>query len=128
MPDGRGGMKEYACAANHELVVAGENVVRFKETIGFTDTDKATFTFPSGTGEFAITGMKTLVEDAIANRSDILSVIIRFDAEGEDDGNDDYRWRSSEYGTEAERWRLVVEYTEAQTTGDPQNFRRQVII
>ena len=41
MPDGRGGMKEYACAADHELVVSGENVVRFKETIGFTDTDKA---------------------------------------------------------------------------------------
>ena len=41
MPDGRGGMKEYACAANHELVVSGENVFRFKEIIGFTDSDKA---------------------------------------------------------------------------------------
>ncbi|MDA1089856.1 MAG: ribonucleoside reductase [Proteobacteria bacterium] len=41
MPDGRGGMKEYPCAANHELIVSGENVIRFKDSIGFTDTDKS---------------------------------------------------------------------------------------
>ena len=53
------------------------------------------------------------MEDARADRDDILSVIIHFDAETEGSGNDRYQWRSSEYGTSAERWRLVVEYTAA---------------
>ena len=77
----------------------------------FTETDKVTFTFPASTGEFSITGLKTLVDDARANRNDILAVIIKFDLEGENDGNDRYIWRSSEYATEAERWRLIVDYT-----------------
>ncbi len=74
-------------------------------------TDKVAFTFPASTGEFDITGMKTLVDDAIANRSNELHVLIHFDGELEASGNDRYQWRSSEYATVAERWRLVVEYT-----------------
>jgi len=41
MPDGKGGMKDYSCRAQHDLVVGGENVGRFAELIGFADRDKA---------------------------------------------------------------------------------------
>ncbi len=41
LPDGRGGLRLYDCAAQHELVLAGENVVRFAAVIGFRDTAKA---------------------------------------------------------------------------------------
>ncbi len=41
MPDGRGGSRLYDCAAQHELVVSGENVGAFAERIGFADGDKA---------------------------------------------------------------------------------------
>ncbi len=41
LPDGRGGRRAYRTAAQHELVVAGENLRLFAERIGFTDTAKA---------------------------------------------------------------------------------------
>ncbi|OHC83379.1 MAG: ribonucleoside reductase [Rhodospirillales bacterium RIFCSPLOWO2_12_FULL_67_15] len=41
LPDGRGGTKDYATQAQHELVIAGENVARFAARIGFADTAKA---------------------------------------------------------------------------------------
>jgi ribonucleoside-diphosphate reductase alpha chain len=41
LPDGRGGTAEYACSADHELVIARENLARFAEVIGFSDTAKA---------------------------------------------------------------------------------------
>ena len=41
MPDGRGGSRLYDCAAQHELVVSGENVGVFAERVGFADGDKA---------------------------------------------------------------------------------------
>ncbi|MCC7016382.1 MAG: ribonucleoside reductase [Rhodospirillales bacterium] len=41
LPDGRGGARNYATRAQHELVVSGENVARFAERIGFADGDKA---------------------------------------------------------------------------------------
>jgi ribonucleoside-diphosphate reductase alpha chain len=41
LPDGRGGRREYATRAQHELVIAGENVGRFAERVGFADADKA---------------------------------------------------------------------------------------
>ena len=41
LPDGRGGTQLYDCAADHELVIAGDNLQRFAERIGFADTDKA---------------------------------------------------------------------------------------
>jgi len=42
LPNGNGGMREYATQAQHELVIAGESLVRFNEWVGFADTDKAT--------------------------------------------------------------------------------------
>lgn len=41
MPDGKGGLRLYDCAAQHELVIAGDNVGLFAERIGFADGDKA---------------------------------------------------------------------------------------
>ena len=40
MPDGKGGQRAYPCAADHELVIAGANLARFDQVIGFADTDK----------------------------------------------------------------------------------------
>ncbi|TCS63518.1 LAGLIDADG family homing endonuclease [Varunaivibrio sulfuroxidans] len=40
LPDGRGGRREYECAANHELVISGANLEGFAERIGFADIDK----------------------------------------------------------------------------------------
>ncbi|MBM3556850.1 MAG: ribonucleoside reductase, partial [Alphaproteobacteria bacterium] len=41
LPDGKGGSREYDCAADHELVIAGENIHRYADLIGFADTAKA---------------------------------------------------------------------------------------
>ena len=41
LPDGKGGMAEYECRADHELVIAGENLATFAKRVGFEDTDKA---------------------------------------------------------------------------------------
>ncbi len=40
MPDGKGGRREYDHVAQHELVIANENVGRFAELIGFADDAK----------------------------------------------------------------------------------------
>jgi ribonucleoside-diphosphate reductase alpha chain len=42
LPDGSGGRKAYWCSADHELVIARENVARFAEMIGFEEGSKAT--------------------------------------------------------------------------------------
>ncbi|MBM4133941.1 MAG: ribonucleoside reductase class II [Nitrospira sp.] len=41
LPDGKGGSKDYATRSQHELVVSGDNLLRFQECIGFADTEKA---------------------------------------------------------------------------------------
>ena len=41
MPDGKGGSRIYPSAGLHELVIAGENLARFAERIGFADADKS---------------------------------------------------------------------------------------
>ncbi len=41
MPDGRGGLKLYDTAANHELVISADNLRIYAERIGFADTSKA---------------------------------------------------------------------------------------
>ena len=41
LPDGRGGKREYAVRAHHELVVSGENLARFAAIVGFEDEAKA---------------------------------------------------------------------------------------
>ncbi|HUX90396.1 MAG TPA: LAGLIDADG family homing endonuclease [Gallionellaceae bacterium] len=40
MPDGKGGSKEYFIKAQHELVIANDNLVRYADLIGFADSDK----------------------------------------------------------------------------------------
>ncbi|MGB9093516.1 MAG: LAGLIDADG family homing endonuclease, partial [Gallionella sp.] len=40
LPDGKGGTREYACQALHELIISGENIARYAELIGFADSDK----------------------------------------------------------------------------------------
>ena len=42
LPDGKGGRRLYPTLAQHELVIAGDNLFAFKERIGFGDEDKAT--------------------------------------------------------------------------------------
>jgi hypothetical protein len=41
LPNGRGGHQEYWTQAQHELVVAKENILVFQERVGFSDPDKA---------------------------------------------------------------------------------------
>ena len=40
MPEGRGGWRRYGRAADHELVIAADNVARFDQIVGFADTSK----------------------------------------------------------------------------------------
>ena len=42
LPDGKGGAKHYPRKAQHELVIASENLGRFARLIGFADGDKST--------------------------------------------------------------------------------------
>ncbi|MDO8614752.1 MAG: LAGLIDADG family homing endonuclease [Dehalococcoidia bacterium] len=42
LPDGRGGHRLYAIKAQHELVIAGENLARYQAVINFEDTAKRT--------------------------------------------------------------------------------------
>ncbi|HEX6996254.1 MAG TPA: LAGLIDADG family homing endonuclease [Gammaproteobacteria bacterium] len=41
LPDGLGGTKSYPVRAQHELVISGENLVAFRDLVGFADTSKA---------------------------------------------------------------------------------------
>jgi len=41
LPDGRGGVADYAVRAQHELVVSGDNLAVFAERVGFVDEVKA---------------------------------------------------------------------------------------
>src|SRR5205814_4611552 len=41
LPDGRGGARLYPTRAQHELVIAADNLAVFAERIGFADTDKS---------------------------------------------------------------------------------------
>lgn len=40
MPDGKGGTKEYHIQSQYELVISGENIVRFANVVGFTHSQK----------------------------------------------------------------------------------------
>ncbi len=40
LPDGHGGSRQYPTRAQHELVICGDNLVRFADLIGFKDSDK----------------------------------------------------------------------------------------
>jgi ribonucleoside-diphosphate reductase alpha chain len=41
LPDGKGGQAPYAQKAAHELIIAGDNLLRFQQNIGFEDSAKA---------------------------------------------------------------------------------------
>lgn len=41
LPDGKGGHKRYPTRSHHELVLAGSNLLRFQDVIGFCDSGKA---------------------------------------------------------------------------------------
>lgn len=41
LPDGRGGRRRYTTQSQHELTVSGDNLLRFQELVGFSDTEKA---------------------------------------------------------------------------------------
>ncbi|MDE2197358.1 MAG: ribonucleoside-diphosphate reductase, partial [Gammaproteobacteria bacterium] len=41
LPDGKGGYADHPIQPQHELVVSGANLLRFRDFIGFTDGDKA---------------------------------------------------------------------------------------
>ncbi|MBI4754912.1 MAG: ribonucleoside-diphosphate reductase, adenosylcobalamin-dependent [Betaproteobacteria bacterium] len=41
LPDGQGGRRDYPTQATHDLVIAGDNLARFAERVGFEDADKA---------------------------------------------------------------------------------------
>lgn len=41
LPNGKGGTKEYPTQSQHELVISGENLARFYDTIGFSHGEKA---------------------------------------------------------------------------------------
>lgn len=40
MPDGKGGLAPYWCEAQHELVIANDNLFRFEEVVGFNEPAK----------------------------------------------------------------------------------------
>ncbi len=40
LPDGKGGKKEYPTLSQHELAISGENMLRFRDIIGFSHTGK----------------------------------------------------------------------------------------
>ncbi|MHC1790896.1 ribonucleotide reductase N-terminal alpha domain-containing protein [Solidesulfovibrio sp.] len=41
LPDGKGGSRAYPTKSQHELIISGENIARFREVVGFRDEDKA---------------------------------------------------------------------------------------
>ena len=41
LPDGKGGDRDYPVGAQHELVIAGDNLAVYQQRIGFADPDKA---------------------------------------------------------------------------------------
>ncbi len=41
LPDGKGGYAEYATRSQHELVISGQNLSRFRDLVGFSDSTKA---------------------------------------------------------------------------------------
>jgi ribonucleoside-diphosphate reductase alpha chain len=41
LPDGKGGSKAYSVRAQHELIVAGDNLKVYAERVGFADADKS---------------------------------------------------------------------------------------
>ncbi|MEX0785927.1 MAG: DNRLRE domain-containing protein [Dehalococcoidia bacterium] len=67
-----------------------------------------TYSEPTSTGDHEVPGLKPHVEDALANRSGIVSLLIRL-ADEDPDVDQGAGWRTKEYG--ADVWRLTIDYT-----------------
>lgn len=81
----------------------------FDDTGGGGAPAKIDYTEASSTGTHEITGLVTFVTDALASRSGKMAIIIRM--VDEDPGiTRQVSWYSKEYGTEADRWYLEVDY------------------
>lgn len=88
-------------------------------TSGGGDYDDTTpapvgYTIPVSAGNHVITGLEDFVEDALAGRNGIVSVIHRLDDEGAEATKREI-WHHGAYPTEALAWRLVVEYVSIAT-------------
>ncbi len=90
MPDGKGGSRAYDFAAQHELVIANDNVQRFARCIGFCDGDKArrlqtaiaAYRREPNRGHFTVR-VDTVVEDGIEEVFDVsIPGANAFDANG----------------------------------------------
>ncbi len=74
LPDGKGGRRAYRTGAQHELVIANENVGRYGELIGFADTEK------QAKLEFALANYKRR-----PNRERFLAVVDTVEPVGEEE-------------------------------------------
>jgi len=90
LPDGKGGAKEYECQALHELIISGENIVRYAGLIGFADSDKmdnlngllADYQRKPNAERFAATVL-SLEEDGVEDVYDVtVADVHAFDANG----------------------------------------------
>lgn len=90
LPDSRGGRKDYAPRNQHELVVSGDNLLRFHKLVGFADTEKARkLTSLLGTyrrqlnRERFLARVEAIVDDGIENVYDVhVPGVHAFDANG----------------------------------------------
>ncbi|MDD5471828.1 MAG: LAGLIDADG family homing endonuclease, partial [Sideroxydans sp.] len=90
LPDGKGSAKEYACQALHELIISGDNLVRYAERIGFADSDKmdrlnaslANYQRKQNAERFVAT-VESLDEDGVEDVYDVtVAEVHAFDANG----------------------------------------------
>jgi ribonucleoside-diphosphate reductase alpha chain len=78
LPNGKGGMGVYPTQEVHELVISGENLLRFEQTIGFEDAEKAqrlrsllaTYQRRLNHESFAVT-VESVTEDGIEDVFDV---------------------------------------------------------
>lgn len=74
----------------------------------FVTDDEADFTLPTSTGDFDIAGLKTLVDDARANRSDNLNILMMRATESGTSAM--VHIFSNDYAVAADRPRLIIDY------------------
>lgn len=81
-----------------------------------TTPTKVTFSLAAGSGWQEVTGLKAHVDDAIASRGNIVSLIVRL--AGEDPGSSaGHIWRTKDFGSFT--WYLTIDYTPAFPAGIP---------
>lgn len=97
----------YKASTNWTTAGCGDTTNDYDTTVAVT-----AITAPAGTGSFDITGLASMVTDAVTSRSSILHLFIRQDT---DSGTTDAYWQFStaEDGTAGNRPKLTVTYTPA---------------